>query len=155
MTVHLPARLSDYGFVITILWIGFVLAISFLETPLRFSAESVSVPVALQIGRLVFHALNCCEWLFAVIVLVKLVWSRASRRSRCWYGIAVMILVAQTLILFLVLDARTEAVIQNREVGESPFHTIYIGLEVAKLIALSMLAKYQITDFKNDFARRD
>ncbi len=155
MTVHARARLSDYGFVITILWIGFVLAISFLETPLRFSAESVTVPLALQIGRLVFHALNCCEWLFTVIVLVIMVWSRASRRSRCWYGIAVMILVAQTLILFLVLDGRTEAVIQNREVGDSPFHAIYVGFEVAKLIVLSMLAKHQIRDFRNDFARRD
>lgn len=39
---------------IVFVWLGMVLAISFLETPLKFRAPGVDVPTGLGIGRLVF-----------------------------------------------------------------------------------------------------
>ncbi len=138
----------DYGFVITILWIGFVLAIGFMETPLRFSAESITLPLALQIGRLVFHALNICELVFAAGILWLGLWCGSSVFSKgCWL-VAAGILLAQTWILFLVLDVRTQAVIDGVAVGESSVHTIYIVLEMLKLLVLTLLAWSQLRDFR-------
>ena len=42
-------------------WLGMVLAISFLEAPLKFRAPNVTVQIGLGIGRLVFRALNTVE----------------------------------------------------------------------------------------------
>ena len=42
-------------------WLGMVLAISFLETPLKFRAPGVTMQIGLGIGRLVFRALNVVE----------------------------------------------------------------------------------------------
>ena len=42
-------------------WLGMVLAISFLEAPLKFRAPGVTIQLGLGIGRLVFRALNICE----------------------------------------------------------------------------------------------
>lgn len=141
-------RWSNYGFVFSILWIGFVLAISLLETPLRFRPESVTLPLALEIGRLVFHGLNYTEIGLAVLILVMQCCSSPSRRSKITFGIAVAILLVQTVLLFLVLDPRTETIIAGHDAPPSAMHTIYIGLELVKIIALVFLTCYQIGDFK-------
>ncbi|HPZ93893.1 MAG TPA: hypothetical protein PK871_03115, partial [Mycobacterium sp.] len=46
-------------------WLGMVLAISFLEAPLKFRAPGVTIQLGLGIGRLVFRALNICEVVLA------------------------------------------------------------------------------------------
>ena len=51
----------------TFVWLGIVLAICFVETPLKFRAPGVTVPIGLGIGRLVFRALNIAEAVPAVI----------------------------------------------------------------------------------------
>ena len=141
-------RLFRYDFVVTVLWIGFSLAISFMETPLRFQANSITVPIALEIGRLVFHALNFAEIMFAGWIFCCQMYNGCSKRSRRLFVFAAIILVAQTLILFLVLDQRTAAIIAKEEVESAPYHTIYIVMEVVKLIALCVLAHSQLRDFK-------
>jgi hypothetical protein len=55
-------------------WLGAVLAISFLEAPLKFRAPGITRPLALGLGRLVFRALNRLELVLAA--------SSAPRRSR-------------------------------------------------------------------------
>ena len=47
-------------------WLGMVLAISFLEAPLKFRAPGVTLPLGLGIGRIVFRALNLVEAVLAV-----------------------------------------------------------------------------------------
>ena len=142
-------RWGNYGFVVSILWIGFVLAISLLETPLRFRPESVTLPLALEIGRLVFHGLNYTEIGMAISIFVMQCCSATSGRSKIAFAVAVAILLAQTVLLFLVLDPRTELIIAGHDAPPSAMHGIYIGLELAKIIALVFLTCYQISDFKN------
>ena len=50
-------------------WLGMVLAISFIETPLKFRAPGVTLQIGLGIGRLVFRALNACELALAAVVV--------------------------------------------------------------------------------------
>ena len=54
-------------------WLGMVLAISFLEAPLKFRAPGVTLQIGLGIGRLVFGALNAVEAALAAVVVVALV----------------------------------------------------------------------------------
>jgi hypothetical protein len=51
------------------IWLGMVLAISFLEAPLKFRAPNVTLPIGLGIGRLVFRALNTVEVALAIVIL--------------------------------------------------------------------------------------
>ena len=51
-------------------WLGMVLAISFLETPLRFRAPGVDLSTGLAIGRLVFRGLNVVELVLATTILI-------------------------------------------------------------------------------------
>ena len=61
---------SAVAVAIAFVWLGMVLAISFLEAPLKFRAPGVTIPLGLGIGRLVFRALNAIETVFAVVLLV-------------------------------------------------------------------------------------
>ncbi|HZN81044.1 MAG TPA: hypothetical protein VFC01_15365, partial [Mycobacterium sp.] len=56
----------------TLIWLGMVLAISFLEAPLKFRAEGLELRVGLAIGRIVFRALNIVEVIWAVVIAVCL-----------------------------------------------------------------------------------
>lgn len=49
--------------------LGMVLAISFLEVPLKFRAPGITVPLGVGIGRLVFRALNLAEGVLALVLL--------------------------------------------------------------------------------------
>src|SRR3954468_14942301 len=53
---------------LTFVWLGMVLAISFVEAPLKFRAPGVTLQIGLGIGRLVFRVLNGCELALAVVV---------------------------------------------------------------------------------------
>jgi len=56
-----------------------VLAISFLEAPLKFRAEGLELRVGLAIGRIVFRALNIAEVLWAVVIAICLTIAPSSR----------------------------------------------------------------------------
>jgi hypothetical protein len=69
--------------VVPFVWLGMVLAISFLETPLKFRAPGITVPLGLGIGRLVFRALNAAELALAAMLSLALLasppWAGAVR----------------------------------------------------------------------------
>jgi hypothetical protein len=140
--------LPSWVFVVTILWIGFVLSISFMEAPLKFYAPSLTLPVALEIGYIVFHALNYVEILFAGLIILAACFGCPSRKTLLFTLSVVLMLVAQTILLYTKLDARTIAIINGLEIPSTPYHIIYIGIEFIKLLLLSALAFYQLKDFK-------
>jgi hypothetical protein len=53
-------KLVNYGFVVSFIWIGFILSISFMEVWVKFRAESLDLPTALDVGRHVFLCFKCC-----------------------------------------------------------------------------------------------
>ena len=149
------AKISPYSFVVTILWTGFILAISAMETPLRFRPEQISLVEALSIGRLVFHALNAAELLFAVVLAVSLVSGPRNPKSIPWlFAVITMVLMTQTGLLFTVLDQRTEAILRGEEVPKAMYHALYIGLDGLKLILLASLAVLQIRHFESRAMQR-
>ncbi|WP_373865557.1 MULTISPECIES: hypothetical protein [Pseudonocardia] len=68
----------------TWVWVGMVLAISFIEAPLKFRAPGITTVLGLGIGRLVFRALNIAE--LVLLRSLRPPWSWRARPAllRCW-----------------------------------------------------------------------
>src|SRR4051794_15712929 len=122
-------------------WWGAVVAISFLETPLKFRAPGISIPLGLGIGRLVFRALNALELALAVAVGIGLGTSPAASATM-WtlLGLSSAILLVQASALRPALDRRAAALIAGRPRGRSRLHLGYIAGDVVKLFALPALS---------------
>lgn len=121
---------------VTFVWLGMVLAISFLETPLKFRAPHVTIPIGLGIGRLVFRALNAAEAVLAVVLLVALLTGRHPASVLVPALVAVVALAVQVAAVRPRLSRRTDAVLAGADVPRSRGHFAYVGLEVAKVAAL-------------------
>lgn len=121
------------------LWAGLTIGVSLLATPVRFTAGSITRPVALDVGRVVFAALNKAE-LAALVVLLVVV--RVSGRAReLWAACALLALIvlAQGAWLIPELAARTDIILAGGEPPASAAHAIYSSLELAKLALLFWL----------------
>jgi hypothetical protein len=126
------------GTATTFVWLGMVLAISFLEAPLKFRAPGVSLRIGLGIGRLIFRALNTFELLFAVVIAVAFFF-RPPTGLDIAFGAAVMALLFQMVLVRPLLSRRTTEVLAGDDGSEgerSRAHYWYIGLELVKVIAL-------------------
>jgi hypothetical protein len=113
-----------------------VLAISFIETPLKFRAPGVTLQIGLGIGRLVFRALNGCEVLLAVVVAVAFAIGRPPVGCVVAAGVAVLTLLAQVLLVRPRLTKRSDAVLAGGDGPRSRAHYVYVGFELVKVVAL-------------------
>lgn len=120
------------------LWIGFVAAISFMESWLKFRAPGVTMPVGLSIGRLVFNALNKAEWIFAIAIFAGFMISKQNLFSSdiLLFYLAFILLNLQTFWLLPALDKRAEMHIKGMETGPSLLHIYYVAMEVIKVVSL-------------------
>lgn len=123
---------------VTFVWLGMVLAISFLETPLKFRAPGVTLRIGLGIGRLVFRALNEVEAVLAVTIVVVMIVDRPPVGALVALGTAVVVLAAQLLLVRPRLARRSDAVIAGSDAPRSHAHYAYVALEAVKVIALLM-----------------
>jgi NO-binding membrane sensor protein with MHYT domain len=123
------------GVAVTFVWLGMVLAISFLEAPLKFRAPGVTLPIGLAIGRLVFRGLNAAEVVLGVAVVVATVVGYPTL-ALVFSVVALAALVAQLAAVRPFLHRRTEAVLAGDVGQRSQAHLAYIALEGVKVLAL-------------------
>jgi len=122
-------------------WLGMVLAISFVETPLKFRAPGITVPLGLGIGRLVFRVLNAAELALAAVLTLAVLTDTAGRSAIEGVPAAVLIalwtlLIVQMAVLRPRLDRRARQLIQGYEPPRSRLHLAYIAAECAKVLLL-------------------
>ncbi|MEW5808879.1 MAG: hypothetical protein AB1925_05435 [Actinomycetota bacterium] len=117
-------------------WLGMVLAISFLEAPLKFRAPGVTLPIGLGIGRLVFRALNACEVVLAVAVVAGSLASETPVAALSAVLMAVGVLAAQLVLVRPALTRRSDRVLAGEDGPRSRAHLAYVGLEAVKVTAL-------------------
>jgi hypothetical protein len=117
-------------------WVGMVLAISFVESPLKFRAPGVTLKVGLGIGRLVFRALNVFEYVFAFVIATALFTQETSAVLNTALLVAGGALLTQTIVVRPLLARRTSAVLEGDEGRRSWAHFAYVALELVKVIAL-------------------
>jgi hypothetical protein len=120
------------------LWLGLILGISVIETPLKFQAPGITTALGLGIGRLVFHVLNLVELVIACVLVIVV-----ARQARDWpfalLGGVIAILLVQAFWLRPLLDDRAVRIIADEDVPASSLHLAYIALEGVKLVALPVL----------------
>jgi hypothetical protein len=119
-------------------WLGLVIGISAIETPLKFRAPGITTELGLGIGRLVFRALNLAEIAIAAVLAVVV-----THRARDWtlalLCVIIALLLVQTLYVRRKLDARVVRIIAGENVAPSSLHIAYIALEGVKLVLLPAL----------------
>ena len=130
------------------LWLGFICAISFMESWLKFQAPGVTLSVGLGIGKIVFGALNKMEWVFAIIVFIYFIFNR-NAPGRFLYSCILLILIAQTFWLLPDLDARADIIMSGKEAAPSSLHWLFVIAELAKVFLLFFMS---ITLFKRRYA---
>ena len=123
----------------TLVWLGMVLAISFLEAPLKFRAEGLELRVGLAIGRIVFRALNIAEVVWAVVIAVCLSIAGESGPVLVLAAVTAVLLGVQLLLVRPRLTRRSAHVLAGQDAPRSRAHHAYIGLEALKLAALAAL----------------
>ncbi|MET7377937.1 hypothetical protein ABZT08_03785 [Streptomyces sp. NPDC005526] len=124
---------------VTFVWLGMVLAISFLEAPLKFRAPGVTIPIGLGIGRLVFRALNLVEVAFAVAVIAAVAAGGAPAPIAGLTGAVALVLLGQLAVVRPRLNRRSDRVLAGEDLPRSRGHVAYVALETAKVVVLVVL----------------
>ncbi|MGK0741714.1 hypothetical protein ACSHWG_07525 [Leucobacter sp. Z1108] len=136
-------RLEMWRHALPVLWIGLIIAISFIEAPLKFQAEGITIPLGLGIGRLVFAALNITEAVLLVMLTIVTFWPRVARvsrgRVRWWLALALVFLF-KVAIVRPPLNARTDLVLAGADPGQSLWHYVYIACDLVTLVLLLVVA---------------
>jgi hypothetical protein len=120
-----------------LIWAGMLIGVSFLASPAKFAAPSLTLPVALDVGRQVFGTFS---WAEIGLALATFLLALASRRGSgsTWLvlGLIWLIVAMQSVLLLPVLDERVGMILEGVRPAPAPWHVVYVVLEVTKLIAL-------------------
>lgn len=123
---------------LALLWAGMVLGGSLIAAPAKFQAQSLSLPVALDVGRAQFlwmgiaEGVLCTGFLLAQIFTGGVNWRLAV--------IPPFLLLVQRFIIMPPLNARTVHLIEGANLGGSLLHPVFIAMEILKLIMLLVIA---------------
>jgi hypothetical protein len=124
---------------ICLIWFGMTAGVSLLATPVRFSASTITRSIALDVGQVVFAALNKAEFVALIILLILVRVSGKARELWAGCGALALILIAQSMWLLPELSARTQQIIAGVEPPPSYAHGAYSILELSKLLLLLYL----------------
>ena len=122
------------------IWLGLLIGVSFIATPIKFSAPTLDLGPALDVGRVTFGLFSRIEWGMAVLSVVAIVAAGLPPWRSAVVGLLGLILAAQALWLLPALDERVAAVIAGQSLPPSWHHNAYAGLEAAKALLLLVLA---------------
>jgi len=135
-------------FVVSIFWLGFLVAISFFETPLKFQVESIDVFEGIALGKVLFNIMNKIEMLFLIPLFIEIIFINASLKHRMLVTLLVVFVFLQGIWLLPEMNAITEEVIRIQTRSNSSLHSVYVVFEVLKLIALIWLSFIQVRSIK-------
>jgi hypothetical protein len=121
-----------------LVWAGVVIGVSFLATPAKFLAPTLTLSVALDIGRHTFGVLRPVEiaWATLTLVLAWLCRTRLGLRFRLGLAALWATLALELLWLVPTLDARALRMVAGETIPPTYHHVVYISLEILKLLLL-------------------
>lgn len=126
--------------VVAMFWAGVLVGVSFLATPVKFQATSLSLPVALEVGRVTFWTFSRVEWGLAFLLVATAMFAKFARTLFAGTLATAVIVVVQALWLLPILDARVDAVIAGTSLSPSHHHMLYAVAEGVKLLLLCAVA---------------
>lgn len=128
------------------LWLGFLLAISFMEAWLKFRAPGVTVSIGLGIGKLVFGALNKVEWVLIVLTAANFYFvpKKIFSYRNLLFFIAALMTALETFWGLPALDKIADQIIAGGVDTQPGLHVAYVTMETVKLIMLILLGIYLV-----------
>lgn len=133
-------KLNVYVIVLSLIWAGMLLGISFLEAPVKFTAPSLTLQVGLDVGRHVFQVFNKVEIVFGTLALILLFRSEMTFLSKFILASVLFLLLLQCFWLLPALDVRALIIIAGGTLeGESSLHNWYILFDALKVIGLILV----------------
>lgn len=118
-------------------WLGLLIGVSFLATPVKFVVMDLTMPVALQVGAATFALFTRIEWGLTLLVLGLAASARGRKGALMACALALAAIVAaQAAWLLPALDARVAEIVAGRAPPPSPHHGAYAGLEALKAMLL-------------------
>jgi len=130
------SSLLSLAVAVTFVWLGMVLAISFVEAPLKFQVPEVTLRIGLAIGRRVFRALNSIELVLAAAVTIAVVIDGPPTRVVISVTVAILVLAVQLAVVRPVLTRRSNRVLAGEDAPRSAAHLWYVALEGVKVVSL-------------------
>lgn len=141
---------------VPLMWCGMIVAISFIETPLKFRAPGMTHALGVGIGRLVFKALNFVEAALALVFVGA--WTQRHDLVGVTAAVLMILCIAaltlQMAVLRPAMAKRTNALAATalNQAGEGPVkgktgtltHLAYIGSEACKVVALPIIGVHII-----------
>ena len=115
---------------LTFVWLGMVLAVSFLETPLTFQAPNVTLQIGLGISRLVFRVLNTIEVGLALVIFSFVMSSPPCAGAVAALLLAFTVLAAQLMVVRPWLTNRADKVLATQSAPRSHGYYVYAGFEM-------------------------
>lgn len=126
-------------FTVAMLWLGLLIGVAFLATPVKFMAPSLSLPVALDVGRYTFYVFNKVEWVLAAVLIVAPL-GGGTAWPRLLAIAAGLLVIVETVWMLPVLDRRVGLIIAGQRPPAADLHSLYIAMEVAKVLVLATIA---------------
>lgn len=133
---------------ITFIWLGFVCAISFMEAPAKFEAPHLTVQVGVEVGRIVFKALNRVEVVLALFTLGFAFINGYERKTNIAIAVLLSIVAIQTFWMLPALHERVQLIIDGQTPPPSKLHFYYISADLLKVACLIGLGIGQFGHFR-------
>lgn len=121
--------------VLSLVWSGANIGLSFIATPAKFLAPTLDRPTALDVGLVTFHTYNKVEWVLAAASFA-LSRGRVAPSLLMSQAAVAGIVAAETFLLLPPLDKRVKMVQAGQTMPPSNLHKVYVALEAAKVALL-------------------
>lgn len=127
--------------VLAALWLGIVIGVSFMATPIKFMAPSLSLATALEVGRVTFRLLNQVELGLAAMMVVVFVTAPHRRLDVLVAMLTVVVIVLlQSAWLLPALARKTDALAGAATASPSSLHQWFVAVEAFKCVVLAFIA---------------
>ena len=134
-----PYAMAALGLVPAI-WLGLLVGVSFIATPVKFAAPTLELGPALDVGRVTFALLGKIEWGAAGVLAMVVIAAGFPRFGLTGLAVLVLSLALQSFWLLPALDVRVAAIMAGETLPASYHHNAYGGLEIVKSVTLLALA---------------
>ncbi len=120
------------------LWIGIIIGVSFIATPAKFLAPSLSLAEALDVGRATFSVFRWIEFGLFFMLIFTIAISNIKLPNTLWPVLFFLTLALLINYAWLqpLLDSRVQLIIDGHAIPASNMHKLYIFVEFIKLTML-------------------
>jgi len=132
---------------------GVFVTVSFLEPPMKFQVPGMTLPVALELGMMMFGISTKIQCVFLILIVAGMVVSRKKYTKTDFIIIVVLltILLLEKFWMLPVLDDRAQLLSAGKPVLSSEMHNYFIYAESAKAIFLCIAISLQFIKQKNEY----